>query len=90
MTLTIVILGVMLGLVVGAFGALALSAAAERWRVLGMREIAAYRAEVPGPPVTLGNRPDSRTGPRAGGKINGYDPPAPPPSVPPQGPSPGT
>lgn len=86
MTITLAVLCVLLGIVVGAIAALALEAAAHRWRVMGMRELAAYRATAE---VTVGNGPASRRS-RTEGAINGHHPDAPPPSIPPPGAPPGT
>lgn len=86
MTITLAVMCVLLGITVGAIAALALEAAAHRWRVLGMRELAAYRT---GPSVTVGNRPDSGMGRRLDGGLNDHRPDA-PPSIPPPGAPPGT
>ena len=48
MTITLSVLCLLLGIVVGAIAALALEAAAHRWRVMGMRELAAYRTTAAG------------------------------------------
>ena len=84
MTITLAVLCVLLGIVVGALAALSLEAAAHRWRVLGMRELAAYRTAE----VTVGNGPGSRIRARTEGAINGHHP-DPPPSIPPPGTPPG-
>lgn len=85
MTITLSVLCLLLGIVVGAIAALALEAAAHRWRVMGMRELAAYRTTAE---VTVGNGPGSRIRARTEGTINGHHPDT-PPSIPPPGTPPG-
>lgn len=76
MTIFLIVLALMLGLVVGAYGALALQAASQYWRTQGMRELTHRHLG------TVGNGPDTRLRVRAERTDHhGHDaePEAPPP-----------